>query len=81
MYHKLVALDRRYGLTAAMNARRQQPPREVVTQDVEIPVAHGGDFLRFFDATVGMRPVWMCPLRMRGDGPGRCTRSSPARCT
>ena len=67
VYHKLVALDRRYGLTATMNARREHPPREAVTQDVEIPVARGGDFLRFFDATVPMSPVWMCPLRMRGD--------------
>jgi FAD/FMN-containing dehydrogenase len=67
VYHKLVALDRRYGLTATMNARRQHPPREAVTQDVEIPVARGGDFLRFFAASVPMSPVWMCPLRMRGD--------------
>jgi len=67
VYHKLVALDQRYGLTATMNARRQHPPREAVTQDVEIPVARGGDFLRFFAATVPMSPVWMCPLRMRGD--------------
>ncbi len=67
VYHKLVALDRRYGLTATMNARRQHPQREAVTQDVEIPVTRGADFLRFFAATVPMSPVWMCPLRMRGD--------------
>jgi len=56
-------LDRRYGLTDALNSRRQHPSREFVTQDVEIPVEHGADFLRFFDANVGMRPVWICPLR------------------
>jgi FAD/FMN-containing dehydrogenase len=67
VYHKLVALDHRYGLTATMNSRRQHPPREAVTQDVEIPVARGADFLRFFDASVPMTPVWMCPLRLRGD--------------
>ena len=66
VYHKLVALDRRYGLTATMNARRQRPEREMVTQDVEIPVGRGADFLRFFAATVPMGPVWMCPLRLRG---------------
>jgi FAD/FMN-containing dehydrogenase len=63
VYRRLVALDRRYGLTATLNSRRQQPSREFVTQDVEIPVQHGADFLRFFDANVGMRPVWICPLR------------------
>ena len=54
VYRKLVALDQRYGLTDALNSRRQQPSREFVTQDVEIPVEHGADFLRFFDAT------WAC---------------------
>jgi FAD/FMN-containing dehydrogenase len=65
VYRKLVALDRRYGLTDTMTARRQHPPREMVVQDVEIPVEHGADFLRFFAANVGMSPVWMCPLRLR----------------
>ena len=65
VYRKLVAFDRRYGLTSTLNARRQCPAREAVIQDVEIPVDHGADFLRFFDANVGMRPVWMCPLRAR----------------
>jgi len=63
VYRRLVALDRRYGLTGTLNSRRQQPSREFVTQDVEIPVEHGADFLRFFDGCVGMRPVWICPLR------------------
>jgi FAD/FMN-containing dehydrogenase len=67
IYRKLVALDRRYGLTDIMNARRQLPPREAVIQDVEIPVGHGADFLRFFAANVRMSPVWMCPLRLRGE--------------
>jgi FAD/FMN-containing dehydrogenase len=67
VYRKLVALDRRYDLTATMNARRQRPEREMVTQDVEIPVERGAEFLRFFAATVPMSPVWMCPLRLRGE--------------
>jgi FAD/FMN-containing dehydrogenase len=67
VYRKLVALDRRYGLTDVMNSRRQRPARESVIQDVHIPVGHGTDFLRFFAASVGMSPVWICPLRMRGE--------------
>jgi len=65
VYRKLVALDRRYGLTETMNARRQLPARESVIQDVEVPVRHSADFLRFFDANIPMNPVWMCPLRLR----------------
>jgi len=65
VYRSLVALDRRYGLSDTLTARRQLPPREAVIQDVEIPVTRGAEFLRFFAAGVGMSPVWLCPLRLR----------------
>ncbi len=67
VYRKLVAFDRRHRLSAALNARRGQAQSEDVIQDVEIPVERGAEFLRFFAAQVGMSPVWMCPLRLRGD--------------
>jgi FAD/FMN-containing dehydrogenase len=66
VYRKLVALDRRLGLTDALNQGRQRPAREAVIQDVEIPVGRAADFLTFFADQVGMSPVWMCPLRLRG---------------
>ena len=31
-------------------------------QDVEVPVERLAEFLAWFDAEVGMRPVWLCPL-------------------
>ena len=67
VYRKLVAFDRRHGLSGALNARRGVSPHEDVIQDVEIPVERGAQFLRFFTAQVGMSPVWMCPLRLRGE--------------
>jgi FAD/FMN-containing dehydrogenase len=67
VYRRLVALDRRYHFSAALNDRRGQPRHEDVIQDVEIPVERGADFLRFFADEVGMSPVWLCPLRLRGD--------------
>jgi FAD/FMN-containing dehydrogenase len=66
VYRKLVALDQKHGLTAALYARRHQPQREFVTQDVEIPVERGQEFLEFFAEKVKMTPVWMCPIRLRG---------------
>ncbi len=66
VYRALVAFDRRHHLTGVMNARRGAPVNEDVIQDVEIPVAAGARFLEFFAADVGMSPVWMCPLRLRG---------------
>jgi len=66
VYRRLVALDHRLGLTSRLGERRHKPAREAVIQDVEIPVARGAAFLGFFAAEVGMTPVWMCPLRLRG---------------
>jgi len=66
VYRKLVALDRKYGLTAKLDSRTGRPAKESVIQDVEIPVEKGADFLQFFIREVKMTPVWMCPLRLRG---------------
>ena len=67
VYRKLVAFDRKYGLTDALNERRQYPRREAVIQDVEIPVERGAQFLEYFEQHVKMSPVWLCPLRLRGE--------------
>jgi len=66
VFHKLVGFENRHHLAARISERRGAAPRERVVQDVEIPVARLADFLRWFDASVGMRPVWLCPLRLRG---------------
>jgi FAD/FMN-containing dehydrogenase len=67
VYRRLVAFDRKYRLTDTLNANRRAPAHEAVIQDVEIPVERGAEFLRFFASQVGMSPVWICPLRLRGD--------------
>jgi FAD/FMN-containing dehydrogenase len=67
VYRKLVAFDRRHHLSDTLNARRHLPRREAVIQDVEIPVERGAEFLRHFARNVRMAPVWMCPLRLRGE--------------
>jgi FAD/FMN-containing dehydrogenase len=67
VYRKLVALDRRHGVTRKLDARRGRPETEMVIQDVEIPAAESATFLDYFLTDVGMSPVWMCPLRLRGE--------------
>ncbi|MGH3371255.1 MAG: FAD-binding protein, partial [Nocardioidaceae bacterium] len=75
VYHRLVGLENRFGLMARMDAARGRPRRERVVQDVEIPLERLADFLRWFDPEVGMRPVWLCPLRLREpQGPGSARR-------
>ena len=66
VYHKLVGLDLRHGIADRLDRRAGRPKRERVIQDVEVPVERLGEFLDWFDETVGMRPVWLCPLRLRG---------------
>ncbi|HSV38365.1 MAG TPA: FAD-binding oxidoreductase, partial [Nocardioidaceae bacterium] len=67
VYHRLVGLEQRHGIGRRLDRRKGLPERERVIQDIEVPVDRLVEFLRWFDAEVGMRPVWLCPLRLRGD--------------
>jgi FAD/FMN-containing dehydrogenase len=62
VYYRMVRLDQRLHVGAWLDRRRGNPEGERVVQDVEIPVERLGEFLDWFDAEVGMRPVWLCPL-------------------
>ncbi|MGI8992886.1 MAG: FAD-binding oxidoreductase [Nocardioidaceae bacterium] len=77
VYHRIVGLESRYGVTRRIARWRGQPERERVVQDVEIPVEHIADFLRWFDEHVAMRPVWLCPIRLRGCGSVETARRWP----
>lgn len=63
VYHRLIGLDERLGIVRRLDARAGRPLREKVIQDIEVPVERLADFLAWFDEAVGMRPVWLCPLR------------------
>jgi FAD/FMN-containing dehydrogenase len=65
VYWRLVALDRRLGIADRLDRLAGRPQAERVVQDVEVPLGRLPDFLAWFDDTVGMRPVWLCPLRLR----------------
>jgi FAD/FMN-containing dehydrogenase len=69
VYRRLVALDRRYRLSASLLRLRGRPAEEAVVQDVEIPVAQTAKFLDVFHRDVGISPVWLCPLRLRSPRP------------
>ncbi|MGH3915133.1 MAG: FAD-binding oxidoreductase [Pseudonocardiaceae bacterium] len=67
VYWKLVALARRFDLENRREVWRGRPRRESVIQDVEIPIARTAEFLRWFAEHVGITPVWLCPVRLRGE--------------
>ena len=69
VYHRLVGLDTRFGLSRLLDRVKGVPGREKVIQDVEVPLERLPAFLAWFDAEVGMRPVWVCPLRTRRPWP------------
>jgi len=66
VYMSLLGLDRRFDIADRLDRRAGRPLRERVVQDVEVPVERLPEFLDWFDEAVGMRPVWLCPLRLRG---------------
>jgi FAD/FMN-containing dehydrogenase len=67
VYRRLVALDRRTGFSNRIRSLTGSPQEEPVIQDVEIPVERLGEFLDAFHRDIGITPVWLCPLRLRGE--------------
>jgi FAD/FMN-containing dehydrogenase len=65
VYHRMMRLEQRLGLTARIDRWRGRPGSERVVQDVEVPTDRTAEFLRWFVEHVGMSPVWLCPLRPR----------------
>lgn len=37
-------------------------PQEAVIQDVEVPIEHAPEFVRFFQDEIKIAPVWVCPV-------------------
>jgi FAD/FMN-containing dehydrogenase len=69
VYHRLIGVEDRYGIVARIDKSRGKPARERVIQDIEVPIGNTTAFLRWYLAHVPMSPVWICPLRLREDGP------------
>ncbi|MET9029556.1 FAD-binding oxidoreductase [Nocardia sp. NPDC004168] len=67
-YWKLVALDHKYDIGDKLEARKGNPPRERVVQDIEVPVDRTADFVEWFLREIPIEPIWLCPLRLRETG-------------
>ncbi|WP_423063028.1 FAD-binding oxidoreductase [Candidiatus Paracoxiella cheracis] len=42
-------------------AKKYEPSKESVIQDVVIPIENAPDYLEFFHDNIGIKPVWICP--------------------
>jgi FAD/FMN-containing dehydrogenase len=61
---KIQMFDRRFDLTHKVRERIGKP-FEWVLQDADLPADAVGEFMAFFDREVGIKPVWLCPMRLR----------------
>jgi len=68
VYSKLMRVERRFQIGDRLERMHGRPPRERVVQDVEIPIERCVEFLDWLLATVPIEPIWLCPLRLRGEG-------------
>ncbi len=67
VFHRLIRLEERYRPVARWDALRGRPPRERVIQDVEVPGERTAEFLDRLLTEIPLRPVWVCPLQLRGN--------------
>jgi FAD/FMN-containing dehydrogenase len=79
VYAKLIRLEARYQVAARLDRWRGKPQHERVVQDVEIPLARTAEFVHWFLDEVPIRPVWLCPLRLRGGATDEVTGLSDLR--
>lgn len=74
-YWKLIGLDQRFAIADRLEARKGNPPRERVVQDIEVPLDRTDEFVQWFLDDIPIEPIWLCPLRLRDgdatDGHGR----------
>lgn len=66
-YSKLMKLERRFGIGDRLEKLKGLPARERVVQDIEVPIERCEEFLTWFLQTVPIKPIWLCPLRLRGE--------------
>ncbi len=64
-YWKLIALDHKYDIGDKLEARKGNPPRERVVQDIEVPIERTAEFMHWFLREIPIEPIWLCPLRLR----------------
>lgn len=62
-YTKIMRFNSKFGLTRKLSRIAGVKSSEAVIQDVDIPVEHAPEFLGFLFREIGIKPVWICPIR------------------
>ena len=61
-YQRIMRWNSRVGASRAWD-RLRGVHAESVIQDVDIPLDRAAEFLAFLHADIGIRPIWICPIR------------------
>lgn len=61
-YTRIMNWNARIGLSRLVE-RALRLHSESIIQDVDIPIEHAAAFLAFFQREIGIRPIWICPIR------------------
>ena len=67
-YQRIMRWNSRVGLTNAVD-RLRGVHSESVIQDVDIPLERAAEFLDFLYREIGIRPIWLCPIRAPASAP------------
>lgn len=63
-YMGLLRLGRRSKIIRLIGRLRPNNPiRESIIQDIEIPIENASEFLEWFNQNIGIKPVWICPTK------------------
>jgi len=66
-YQRIMRWNARVGASRAWD-RLRGLRSEAVIQDVDIPLDRAAEFLAFLHAEIGIRPIWICPIRAGAPG-------------
>jgi FAD/FMN-containing dehydrogenase len=61
-YTRVMRWSSRWGLTDLADRLRRRHAESVI-QDVDIPIERAEELLSFLEREIGIRPVWICPVR------------------
>jgi FAD/FMN-containing dehydrogenase len=63
-YSKMMHFEQRYKIAKRIGQfQRNHPANESVIQDIEVPVKNAVKFYNFFNKSIGISPVWVCPTK------------------
>jgi FAD/FMN-containing dehydrogenase len=62
-YSKMMHFEQRHHIAKRIGKFQRNSANESIIQDVEVPIKNAEKFFSFFNKTIGISPVWVCPTK------------------